>query len=112
MQGYVRRTRRTRYRAGCGCAQRQGQPVPEVLPPREPRLFRGTSYGLSVWVAFLVQRYWQRHPVRAFEREWGELGVRLPAGTLLGHVRDLLTWIEPLEATIAVDTRHEYNQLH
>ncbi len=101
VQGYVRRTRRARYRAGCGCARRQGQPTPEVLPPLEPRLFRGTSYGLSVWVAFLVQVYWQRHPVRAFEREWGELGVRLPAGTLLGHVGDLLTWFEPLEAAIA-----------
>ena len=101
VQGYVRRVRRARYRAGCGCAQRQGQPVPEVLPAVEPRLFRGTSYGLSVWVAFLVQVYWQRHPVRSFEREWGEFGVRLPASTLLGHVGDFLTWFEPLEAAIA-----------
>ena len=101
VQGYVRRVRRVRYRAGCGCAQKKGQPVPEVLPPAEPRLFRGTSYGLSVWVAFLVQVYWQRHPVRAFEREWGEFGVRLPAGTLLGHVGDFLTWFEPLEAALA-----------
>ena len=101
VRGYVRRTRRPRFRAGCGCAQRQGHPVPAVIAPLEPTLFRGTSYGLSVWVAFLLQVYWQRHPVRAFEREWGERGVRLPAGTLLGHGRDFLTWFEPLEAAIA-----------
>ena len=101
VRGYVRRIRRPRFRAGCGCAQRQGQPVPAVIAPREPTLFRGTSYGLRVWVAFLLQVYWQRHPVRAFEREWGERGVRLPAGTLLGHGRDFLTWFEPLEAAIA-----------
>ena len=70
VRGYVRRTRRPRFRAGCGCAQRQGHPVPAVIAPLEPTLFRGTSYGLSVWVAFLLQVYWQRHPVRAFEREW------------------------------------------
>ena len=101
VRGYVRRIRRPRFRAGCRCAQRQGHPVPTVIAPREPTLFRGTSYGLSVWVAFLLQVYWQRRPVRAFEREWGERGVRLPAGTLLGHVRDFLTWCEPLEAAIA-----------
>ena len=101
VQGYVRRTRRTRFRAGCECAQRQGQPVPEVIAPLDPPLFRGTSYGLSVWAEFLLQVYWQRRPVRAFEREWGERGVRLPAGTLLGHVGDFLTWFEPLEAAIA-----------
>ena len=70
VRGYVRRIRRPRFRAGCGCAQRQGHPVPAVIAPLEPTLFRGTSYGLSVWVAFLLQVYWQRRPVRAFEREW------------------------------------------
>lgn len=101
VRGYVRRIRRPRFRAGCGCAQRRGHPVPAVIAPQAPTLFRGTSYGLSVWVAFLLQVYWQRRPVRTFEREWGERGVRLPAGTLLGHVRDFLTWCEPLEAAIA-----------
>ena len=101
VRGYVRRVRRVRFRARCGCAQRKGQPVPAVIAPLDRALFRGTSYGLSVWVEFLVQVYWQRHPVRAFAREWGERGVRLPAGTLLGHVGDFLTWFEPLEAAIA-----------
>lgn len=101
VQGYVRRIRRPRFRAGCGCAQRQGQPPQTVIAPPLPTLFRGTSYGISVWVAFLLQVYWQRQPARAFERQWGERGVQLPAGTLLGHVGDLLTWFEPLEAAIA-----------
>lgn len=101
VRGYVRRIRRPRFRAGCECAQRHGQPVPAVIAAPPPTLFRGTSYGFSVWVAFLLQVYWQRHPVRAFARQWGEHGVHLPAGTLLGHVRDFLTWFEPLEAAIA-----------
>ena len=85
VRGYRRRIRRPRYRAACACARRQGQPVPEVIAPLEPTLFRGSGYGLSVWVAFVLQVYWQRHPARAFEREWADWGVRLPAGTLLGH---------------------------
>ena len=109
VRGHVRRIRRPRYRAACGCAQRQGQAVPEVIAPLEPALFRGSGYGLSVWVEFLVQVYWQRRPVRTFEREWGECGVRLPAGTLLGHLRDLLTWCEPLEA--AIGARQEQTRL-
>ena len=72
----------------------------EVIAPLEPALFRGTSYGLSVWLTLLIQVYWHRRPVRAFEREWADCGVRLPAGTLLGHVADLLTWFEPLDAAI------------
>ena len=32
--------------------------MPAVIAPREPTLFRGTSYGLSVWVAFLLQVRW------------------------------------------------------
>ena len=100
VRGYRRRIRRPRYRAACACARRQGQPVPEVIAPLEPTLFRGSGYGLSVWVAFVLQVYWQRHPARAFEREWADWGVRLPAGTLLGHGRDLLTWFEPLEQAI------------
>ncbi len=74
--------------------------MPEVIAPLEPTLFRGSGYGLSVWVTFLVQVYWQRRPVRAFEREWADCGVRLPAGTLLGHGRDWLTWFEPLEQAL------------
>lgn len=29
-----------------------------------------------------------------FEREWGECGSRLSAGTLLGHLREFLVWFE------------------
>lgn len=100
VRGHRRRIRRPRYRARCECARRQGKAVPEVIAPLEPALFRGTSYGLSVWVTLLVQVYWQRRPVRTFEREWADCGVRLPAGTLLGHVADFLTWFEPLDAVI------------
>ena len=102
VKAHVRRIRRPRYRAACECARRPGQAVPEVLAPLEPTLFRGSGYGLSVWVAFLMQVDWQRHPARAFEREWAEFGVRLPAATLLGHVPDLLTWFEPLAEAIGV----------
>ena len=100
VRGHVRRIRRPRYRAACECARQQGKAAGEVIAPLEAALFRGTSYGLSVWVAWLIQVYWQRRPMRAFEREWAACGVRLPAGTLLGHVADLLTWFEPLEAAL------------
>ena len=98
--GHMRRIRRPRYRASCECARQQGKAAAEVIAPLEPALFRGTSYGLSVWLTLLIQVYWQRRPVRAFEREWADCGVRLPAGTLLGHVADFLTWFEPLDAAI------------
>ena len=100
IEGHIRRIRRPRYRASCECARQQGQAAAEVIAPLEPALFRGTSYGLSVWLTWLIQVYWHRRPVRAFEREWADCGVRLPAGTLLGHVADFLTWFEPLDAAI------------
>ena len=100
VKGHVRRIRRPRYRATCKCPQPSGRTA-EVIAPLEPTLFRGTSYGLSVWVTWLIQVYWQRRRARAFEREWADCGVRLPAATLLGHAADFLTWLEPLDAAIA-----------
>ena len=97
IEGHIRRIRRPRYRAVCECVAGRG----EVLAALEPTLFRGSGYGLSVWVIFLLQVYWQRHPARAFEREWEEYGVRLPASTLPGHTEALLGWFEPLEQAIA-----------
>ena len=101
VSGYVRRIRRPRRKAVCACAARRGAPAPQVIAPLEPTLFRGSPYGVSVWTVFLLQVYWQRHPARAFEREWSEFGVRLAVGTLLGHARALRTWFEPLERAIA-----------
>ena len=101
VRGHVRRIRRPRRRAACQCDAARGEPAREVLAELEPALFRGSPYGVSVWVAFLIQVWWQRHPVRAFEREWNEFGVRIPARTLLGHEAALRTWFEPLERRIA-----------
>ena len=101
VKGHVRRIRRPRYRATCECPPPPDRAGAEVIAPLEPALFRGTSYGLSVWVTWLIQVYWQRRPARAFEREWADCGVRLPAATLLGHAADFLTWFEPLDAAIA-----------
>ena len=105
VKAHLRRIRRTRWRASCECAAQRGESQPEVVAPPEPSLFRGTSYGLSVWVTFLVQVYWQRHPARAFEREWGDWGVRLPASTLLGHQEAFLEWFKPLERAIGEHQR-------
>ena len=104
VRGYVRRIRRPRYRAVCDCAP--GPAPPQAIAKLEPALFRGSNYGLSVWVEFLLQVYWQRCPARAFEREWGACGVRLPASTLLGHLRDFLTWFEPLEMALEQQQAH------
>lgn len=37
-------------------------------------------------------------PHSPFEREWGERGARLSAGTLLGHLRAFLVWLESSRA--------------
>ena len=70
VKGHVRRIRRPRYRATCECPPPPDRAGAEVIAPLEPALCRGTSYGLSVWVTWLIQVYWQRRPARAFEREW------------------------------------------
>ena len=102
VQAHVRRIRRPRFRAACQCARQQGLAVPEVQAELEPALFRGSNYGRSVYVEFLLQVYWQRRPARAFEREWLDRGVYLPASTLLGHIADWLRWFSPLEEAIGV----------
>ncbi len=102
VRSYRRRIRRPRYRATCECAQARGQRTPTVQAGLPPTLFRGTCYGLSVWVEFLLQVDWQRRPVRAFEREWAERGLALPASSLLGHQQDFVHWFAPLEQAIGV----------
>ena len=55
VRGYVRRIRRPRYRAVCDCAP--GPAPPQAIAEPETTLFRGSSYGLSVCVEFLLQVY-------------------------------------------------------
>ena len=87
VKGHVRRIRRPRYRATCECPPPPDRAGAEVIAPLEPALFRGTSYGLSVWVTWLIQVYWQRRPAHRQEalfvqgdetswvvHVWGEAG--------------------------------------
>ena len=41
-----------------------------------------------------------------FEREWGQRGARLSAGTLLGHLRPFLAWFESSSAAGTRPHRH------
>ena len=107
VKAHIRHIRRPRYRAVCRCAQQRGLAVPEAQAELEPTLFRGSNYGRSVYVEFLLAVYWHRHPARAFEREWLDHGVQLPASTLLGRIADYLRWFAPLEKAIAVHQQRE-----
>ena len=100
VKGHVRRIRRPRYRASCECARQQGKAVAGVIAPLEPTLFRGKSYGLSVWMALLIQMYWQRRPVRALVSKINSLDrVWISVGRIVVKAEYFETGRLELEAT-------------
>ena len=97
---HVRRIRRRRWRACCGCA-----PVREAVAPAPARLFAHTAYGVSVWAWFLLECHASQRPLRSVARSLALAGVPVAAGTLADSQPRFLRLFAPVEQAIAARQR-------
>lgn len=83
-----RRIRRRRYRAMCDC-----DPARRTLAaPPPPKLIPKGSYGISIWVHVLLDKYSSYRPTERLLGQLEQYDLDLPAGT----VNDGLQRIEPM----------------
>jgi len=88
VRAHRRRIRRRRYRAMCDC-----DPARRTLTaPPPPKLIPKGSYGISIWVHVLLDKYASYRPTERLLGQLEQYDLDLPAGT----VNDGLQRIEPM----------------
>ena len=92
VRAHVRTIHRNRWRRTCSCASAPK----EVVAPPVPRLFPGSSYGISFWVCFLLERYAFHRPLNRVAAWMRDQGVPVSAGTLGDSIHRLMPLFDPL----------------
>ena len=92
VRAHVRTIHRNRWRRTCSCASAPK----EVVAPPVPRLFPGSSYGISFWVCFLLERYAFHRPLNRVAAWMRDQGVPISAGTLGDSIHRLMPLFDPL----------------
>jgi transposase len=88
VRAHRRRIRRRRYRATCHC-----DPMRRTLTaPPPPKLIPKGSYGVSIWVLVLLDKYSSYRPTERLLGQLEQYDLDLPAGT----INDGLQRIEPM----------------
>jgi transposase len=88
VRAHRRRIRRRRYRAMCDC-----DPARRTLTaPPPPKLIPKGSYGISIWVHVLLDKYSSYRPTERLLGQLEQYDLNLPAGT----INDGLQRIEPM----------------
>ncbi len=96
VRAHVRTIHRNRWRRTCSCASAPK----EVVAPPVPRLFPGSSYGISFWVCFLLERYAFHRPLNRVAAWMRDQGVPISAGTLGDSIHRLMPLFDPLSQAI------------
>jgi len=79
VQAHIRRLKRKKYRRTCNC---QSQPV-ILTAPQAPKVLPKSHLGNSVWVYFLMQKYWHGQPLQRSIQELSSHHLTIPAGTVV-----------------------------
>jgi transposase len=106
VRAYRRRIRRRRYRPTCDCDPAQRT----LTAPPPPKLIPKGSYGISIWVHALLDKYASYRPTERLLGQLEQYDLDLPAGT----VNDGLKRIEPMLRPVyeALLTRNRQGGLH
>ena len=86
VQAHVRRLKRKKYRRTCNC---QSQPV-ILTAPQAPKVLSKSHLGNSVWVHFLMQKFWHGQPLHRVIQGLESHSLSVPVGTVVGGFRRLL----------------------
>ena len=79
VQAHIRRVKRKKYRRICHC---NFQPV-ILTAPQVPKVLSKSHLGNSVWVHFLMQKFWHGQPLHRIIQGLESHGLSIPAGTVI-----------------------------
>jgi transposase len=87
-----RRIRRRRYRPTCDC-----DPARRTLvAPPSPKLIPKGSYGISIWVHVLLDKYASYRPTERLLGQLEQYDLNLPAGTIHGGLKRIEPMMQPI----------------
>jgi len=86
VEAHVRRLKRKKYRRTCNC---KSQPV-ILTAPQAPKILTKSRLGNSVWIYFLMQKFWHGQPLHRAIQELSSHGLAIPVGTVIGGFMRLL----------------------
>jgi transposase len=79
VQAHIRRLKRKKYRRTCNC---QSQPI-ILTAPQAPKVLPKSHLGNSVWVYFLMQKYWHGQPLHRSIQGLSSHHLAIPVGTVV-----------------------------
>ena len=103
VRAYRRVIHRRRYRCRCECGVVPGI----VAAPAPPRLIERGKFGISVWVAVLLDKFLYGCPSHRLLQELANHGVPMSAGTLAGGLQALAPLFAPLDEALRDKLRSE-----
>lgn len=86
VQAHIRKIKRKKYRRTCACLS---QP-PIITANQVSKVLSKSHLGNSVWVHFLMRKYWHGQPLHRVIQELSSHGVSIPVGTMLWGFKRLL----------------------
>jgi transposase len=78
VEAHIRRLKRKKYRRTCDC---QSQPI-IITAPQKPKILPKSYLGNSVWVHFLMQKFWHGQPLHRVIQGLTSHGLPIPIGTI------------------------------
>lgn len=79
VQAHIRRLKRTKYRRTCNC---KSQPI-ILTAPQASKVLSKSHLGNSIWVHFLMQKFWHGQPLHRVIQGLESHGVAIPVGTVI-----------------------------
>lgn len=92
VQAHTRRLKRKKYRRSCNCSS---QPV-ILTAPQVPKVLPKSHLGNSIWVHFLMQKFWHGQPLHRIIQGLASHGVAIPVGTISWGFSRLLDLFRPV----------------
>jgi len=86
VEAHIRKIKRKKYRKTCCCPS---QPI-IITAPQISKVLSKSHLGNSVWVHFLMQKYWHGHPLYRTIQALDSHGLSVPSGTVVGGFMRLL----------------------
>jgi transposase len=103
VQAYRRVIRRKRYRPGCDCGELPGL----VTAPGPGKLIPKASWGVSVWVTALLDKFLFYRPTERLLADLASHGASLAPGTLTDGFRRLAPLFQPVYEALVTQNRSE-----
>lgn len=86
VKAHIRKIRRKKYRRTCNCA---ATPTIITAPPVS-KILSKSCIGNSVWIYFLLQKFWHGQPLHRAIQTLAAQGMSIAPGTLIGGFTRLL----------------------